>query len=548
LQNINLFHFDLEDHIGKIINNHLNDIKIFFSILSVNIIIFGQKIFFYSLATDDYSRYYSHEYKMWLTAVSGRWAQDLLNNNIFYGGLHVLPYFHGVIGLFSFTLVGFLTAKYFKQNNTFVITMITLLISATPMFAHNLYFNTNITMWITMLLGVIGFLLAHKPNIFVKILGFILLVIAIGNYQTIVQLLLVMIIFKAIINLLETKYLKEIKPIIFYSFVYIFFIMAAYIASVAVNEFFIHYYHLTTGGRYKIAENVTDLSLYIDRIFKMYHTHVNLYYFRTKFYVLYILMGILSLGGATYSILKTNIKQNVKFIVLLLIVILFISLPIIINLPLLTGNGIPTRAHFTIGWVLAGLYIIQVISLKGIFKTFSSLTALLIIVISTYYIVLFFDAGNRQTSADITRINQIVTRIRTNKSYISEPLKFKIIGKKSFPVIGWKSEQQALNTNWSKYGAFKNFTDFKFTKMSDQDYNEMINYLAKKNIKTNDYPAKNSIFIYEGKVILVLDSKNINRMIKTYNNMKMVIIRHNTYGRDKHKFKEQSFQTNRKPQ
>ena len=194
--------------------------------------------------------------------------------------------------------------------------------------------------------------------------------------------------------------------------------------------------------------------------------------------------------------------------------LLFLSIPIIINLPLITGNGIPTRAHYTIGWVLAGLFTIQMFSFKGIFKTLSTLLAISIIVVSAYYINIFFDAASRQTSSDISRANQIVNRIRTDKNYFTEPMKFKIVGEKAFPVIGWKSDQQPLNKNSAKYGVFKNFTDFKYTKMEDDEYNELKKYLIKKEETINSYPGKNSIIVYKNKAILFLNSNAINAEIK----------------------------------
>jgi len=211
-----------------------------------------------------------------------------------------------------------------------------------------------------------------------------------------------------------------------------------------------------------------------------------------------------TIGGFIFLIKNTTTKK-IKILSILLLIILFLTIPLIINLPLITGNRVPARAHYAIGWILAGLFIIQMISFKGVFKTMSSILAISIIIVSTYYINVFFDAASRQTSSDIIRINQIANRILTDKNYISEPLKFRIIGRKSFPVGGWHFGNQALNSGWSKYSSFKKFTDLKYTKMNNKEYNEVADYLIQKGETINTYPGKNSIVVYENKAILFLN-------------------------------------------
>ena len=74
--------------------------------------------------------------------------------------MHVLPYLNGLLGVTSVVIAGYVTAIFFKQKNTFNIVAITLIISTTPFFAHNLYFNTNISAWITLMFGIIKTLVA----------------------------------------------------------------------------------------------------------------------------------------------------------------------------------------------------------------------------------------------------------------------------------------------------------------------------------------------------------------------------------------------------
>ncbi len=513
MKEIGIINFDIEEKIVGFVKNNLNDLKILFIIFAFNIIIYGQKIFFYSLASDDYTRFYSHSTDMFLTRMSGRWAQDLLNNYVFIDKLHVLPYLHGIIGIFAFTLIGFLTARYLKKSNIFETIIITLLISATPMFANNLFFNTNITAWLTLLLGIIGFLLFYKSNFFIKFLGFFFLVVGISTYQTIIQVIMAMVIFKSILDLLEIENTREINRIFLNFLKAISLVLFAYGVSVLINELIMHFGNLEAANRLKIASNVSGISIYFNRLMHMYYSNININYFSIQLKLLYVVMAGLSIFGVLVAVMYQPIKKGTKIIKLILFVLLFLSIPIVVNLPLITGNAIPTRAHYTVGWILAGFFTIQMYSLRGILKTFSIFISISIIIVSTYYINVFFNAGSRQTNSDIARANQIVNRIRTHKNYITEPLKYKIVGKKSFPVIGWNANQHALNREWSKYNIFKNFTDFKFDKMSHEEYDEIIGYLINRGEKVDSYPAKNSIIIYKNKAVLFLNTDEINNKI-----------------------------------
>lgn len=510
-----VINFSIEKELKGLIKNNLRDIKLFFIIFVVNIIIYGQKLFFYTLATDDFERFYSGGGEQ--ASRLGRWMAGILNQHIFTGALHVLPYLNGMLGIFSFTLAGFLTAKYFKRSNSFEIFMITLLSCATPMIAHNLYFNTNISTWLSTLVGVIGLLLAYKSSKIVKLFGFALLVLAIGCYQTIIQVALAMIIIRAIMDVMEAKEGKELQKIVLNTTLFIIFVLLAFVASNFINYLYMEYNHLEVTARLKTAENIGGLSIYIERIVKMYHHLPRLQYFNNSLIFLYKLMALFAMLAALFAVFK---NKNLRIPSTVLLLLLFLAIPLIVNLPLITGNRIPLRAHYAIGWFMAGFFTIQFLSFNGIFKTITIFIATSVIILSTYYINVFFDAGSRQTNSDIIRANQIVNRIRTRENYTAEPLHFKIVGKKAFPAVGWNSYQQALNTIWSKYGIFKNFTDFEFVKMNDKEYADMRDYLIKRGQKIGSYPAKNSIVVYQNKAILFLKAQKINSAIKL-NNIKL---------------------------
>ncbi len=225
-------------------------------------------------------------------------------------------------------------------------------------------------------------------------------------------------------------------------------------------------------------------------------------------------MGILSFLSISVLLLKQIRKNSSKVLTFIFISCIYISIPIIIFLPQITGNGIPIRAHYSIGWFLAGFFILSHLSKSYLITFLSRVLSIIIIVVNIYYINIFYYAANRQTESDLSRINQIVNRIRLDPNYITEPLQLKIVGTKMFSVEGQYSYQQALATDWSHYNAFKHFTDLNFTKMKNKEYQEIINYLSEENIKVRDYPAKNSIIVHDGKAILVLNSTKINNDIK----------------------------------
>jgi len=501
-----------EHFFQSLIEKNILTIKIFFIAFTTNVLIYGQKLFFNNLATDDYSRFFAagSEQASWL----GRWMAGILNHNIFSGNMFVLPYLHGLLGVFFFTLAGIITANILQQKKPFNVFIITLLISTTPFVAHNLLFGTNITTWMTTFLGVFALYLVYQPKYLTKAIGFILLTISIGTYQTIIQVALAIIIIKMIIEIVDAKDNEEVKKIIFTTASYVVFVILAFAASSVINALYIEYNNLTVRARLKNAESAFHISIILDRLYGMYHSSIGFHFFKKQYYILYLLMGILSFLSISVLLLKQIRKNSSKVLTFIFISCIYISIPIIIFLPQITGNGIPIRAHYAIGWFLAGFFILSHLSKSNLITFLSRVLSIIIIVVNIYYINIFYYAANRQTESDLSRINQIVNRIRLDPNYITEPLQLKIVGTKMFSVEGQYSYQQALATNWSHYNAFKHFTDLNFTKMKNKEYQEIINYLSEENIKVRDYPAKNSIIVHDGKAILVLNSRKINNDIK----------------------------------
>jgi len=488
--------------------------KLFFKLFLVNLFIFGQKIFFYTLTSDDYIRFYLDSDLSFLISDSARWAQVLLNKYIFWDNLQILPYIHGIVGIFSITFMGFITALYFKMNNTFNIAIVTILISVTPMFAQNLAFTTNITAWITMAIALSGFLLLERVNTVWKFIFFICFVIAIGNYQTIIQIALIIIIFNAIIKLLHLQNKSALFSVLKYLIFHTLFVLIALITSNFINNIFLKIYHLHKADRYGAFDNIYNIKFIVNIMKKMYTSSIRFDYFSMQLHILYGILIFVALFTILYAVINQKIRISFKIKIVSIIALLVFAIPIIINLPLIVENWISVRSHFAIDWVLAGSYILIIFFAKEIIRIFIYFVVFSIIAVSIYYINVFFDAQIRQTNADILRSNLMVERIRMHPNYIREPLKLKIVGVKQFNVVGFKQKfNQAFSLETSKYKIFKNFTDMQFTLMNHQEWEEMKDYLIKKGEKIYAYPGKNSIIVNQEKAVIFFDTNRINMQI-----------------------------------
>lgn len=509
-----IINYSVEDEILSFLKNHHKNLILFAILFAINILIFGQKLFFYNLAGDDYLRFYLSHDTSWLIGASGRWAQVLLNTYIFNGNMHVLPYVHGLVGVFSYTLMGFLTAKYFGVRKTFEVSIVTLLISATPMFAHNIFYTTNITASITFSLGIIGFLLGHKKQLFFKVTGFMLLVFSIGSYQTIIQIVIMMIVIKAIIRLLNTNHFTDLKSIVIDTVYISIFSMLALFAALKVNKLFLYLYDI--GETSRMSNFGTNLD-FIDLMKKLFTELPKFDNFQVTFYSLYLALCLLFLLAILYKMIMDSKERSIKYISLFLIVLSISVIPIIINIPLVVQEYILLRAYLPISWMIAGVYIIQISIFRGIFRTFSNLVAIGIILVSMYYINIFFDAANRQVKADIIRANMMVERIRTNENYTSEPLKLNIYGRKLFTVIGWRNamQHQAFSYEDGKYEIIKYFTDLKFKEISHRGIEDVIDHLVEQGEEISAYPGKNSVVVHKDKAVIFLDARYANKRINT---------------------------------
>ncbi|NPA65486.1 MAG: hypothetical protein GXO11_01250, partial [Epsilonproteobacteria bacterium] len=518
-----IFSFNIENYLDVLSTKHKSDIKLFLILFTLLIAIFGQKLFFYSLPSDDYMRFWGDDnYKMLITN-SSRWAQALLEEYIFTQKILVLPYLHGLVGIFCIALMGYLSAKFLQRKKSLEIVLTSLIISASAMFAHNLYFSSNISTWIALVIGLIGFFQLYKKSIYAKAIGFLLLLFSIGNYQSIIQVIALLGVFKALIQLIQNdeKNLLSLWKVLRTFLCIMFLTFLAYLLSFYINEIFLHYHGWHEAHRLKTAENSFQLQILLERLYSIYTVPIEFLYFKRSFYIVGLFIVLLGGIGYIFQIftIKTTFRYKSALFVLFLITLLI--LPIIANLPMLLGLHIPVRAHFPSGWLIGGFFVLALVSLQGILRSINILIGIAFIIINIYYISRFFDSCARQTDADIHRANAIVERIRLHPNYTNEPMALYIIGQKKFNVLGWDMQwQQPFNSYWVRYKFLKYFTDFDFYMASPKEKSKVYNYIAQHFSHLEAYPAKSSIIVYQNIAVVILNPNKINIMLEKENLLK----------------------------
>ena len=519
-----IMRYDIEADVSRFLKQHSRALKIFFSLLAINLFIFGQKLFFYSLPSDDYMRFWGDDNTQMLITNSARWAQALLNDHVFAGKLQILPYLNGFVGIVCITMMGYLSARFLYREKTVEIILTALLISATAMFAHNLYFSTNITTWITLLLGLVGFFKLYQPSYTAKVWGVILLVFSIGNYQSIIQIVALLAIFRLLLMMINTVEIKSVWKILWQVIWVMGMVFVAYIISYEINVYFLHHYQLHATHRLAQADSSMHINVWLERLKHVYMTKIDFVFFAKPLYILYGLIMVFS----SLSVLATLITQKqASFTKRLFLVGIFIStllfIPPIVNLPLLLGVDIPLRAYFPLGWAAGGFFVLLLVTGKGLFKSMGIVFAVALIIVQSYYISRFFDGCVRQTDADIRRANTIVERIRQSDEYKKEPIGFYILGQKKFNVKGWRMQwQQPFNSFWAKYKIFTYFTDLKFHTLSHKELDVLTHYIVTHYSEVQDYPGKNSVIVYRNMAILLLSSDKINILIQKEKNLKTI--------------------------
>ncbi len=506
--------FDILTLLKDFYQRNRQEIKLFLILFFIDLLVYGQKIFFVSYPADDYMRFWGDDNTRMLITHSARWAQALLNQYVFTGPLQIMPYLHGLFGILAFTWMGLATARFFKMEHPLEKGMTALLVSISPSIAHNLYFSTNITAWLTLPLGIIGFIWFYQRSWLWKIFGLALLIVSIANYQTILQIIVIMLIVRALIDMREADDTHNVYRILLKVFMVLFWIVAAYYLSFHINELFLKHYHLHEGHRLSKAEHHFDLKDIMAGVASVYHLQIPYKYFaKPQNTLLWLSEGLVLIQLLGYYLFRR--QGRVRLLSITLLSLAAFSLPILLHLPAVLGLWIPMRAYLPEGWLLGGLFALSVVYGSSPIRTVVGLTVSLLVFIHIYYIALFYDACRRQTEADIRRANMIVQRIRLDKNYTNEPMAFYILGQKKFNVPGWDLKwQQPFDSYWAKYKIFRYFTDFQFHPANQKEKNRIVQYIAKQGSLKKAYPAKGSVVVHDGVAMLILDPAKINITIE----------------------------------
>ena len=463
------------------------------------LLMYGGKVFFTSYAADDYARFFTDGgiHSNW----NGRWAVEILNHNVFFGPRHILPYFNTLWGLFVLVISAYLTARIWDAKNRKIQFGIICLAAINPHFAHNLFFNTNVTVPLSIFLAVLSVYILIKDIRFTPV-SILLATFGIGVYQTVIQISFVIIIIWLFQQLERQKPYKSFLPRFF---LMTGAILLAYLFSSAINDATILWRGLTPDARYADAKQKNLIDILRNAILLLQSLGYKPLPYLLDFYsqleiLLYSLFGL-----AAIAILRSGIIRSVLFILGI------IMLRIVIDLPfLIFGVTGLLRTYMHVGWVFAGLFALLQQSQWRAFAVLSRVLCIIIFLFSALYISQFYDSTMRQTENDIRQANQIVNRIRLMPEYQKEPMPFLIVGEKNFPVTGQTIPfHVALNTGWSKYGVFTHFTDFNFRQLNAQEDEQIRNKLAARQDLAN-YPDKGSILFVDGTAVLILDKSQLS--------------------------------------
>lgn len=495
----------------------LDQAKYFFISFIIVVISFGGKLVSQSYASDDYFRMYFTE-KWFHQADRGRWFASILNNFIFNDDFFVLPYFNTLISLFFITLSSFIITKIWNVKNQILICLLTLVMTVSPFWANNLFFNSNVTVSIGAFLSALGvfYLLKNKKTA----IGSIFLILSFGIYQTVFQSTLIICLGVFILNLIETSELKELKNLIKTTLKTIFFIIILFIISQIISEVIFKMNKVEVlFSPYNTATRDFNLLKIIKKTIYLY-TSPNgfLGNFILQNYYYGFLTFTIFLFGLYFSVsLFFNKEKHIKYKLLIVFFIVMIVLSVIIQLPRILGVLMPLRSCFHFSVLLSFFILLSSKNKSVLLKNITVLSTLFYLLLSFGYISSFYNKVSRQTASEINIANQIVNSIRLHPNY-----NFSNTDRPYFLLLGdrkvtkkkhtryynkpfYDVSFQALTKEYSKYELFKHFTDFKFQKLKKEERIKIVNQISEKNKDVGEYPERNSIFIMDDVVVVVLN-------------------------------------------
>jgi hypothetical protein len=487
-------------------------IKLYVTCLLVALLAYGPKLFYQSYASDDYANYMAepnwYELNTWL----GRWASSLLNYFFFSGTQHVLPYFNSLLSICLLVATGLIISITWNVKGKFPMALITLLVSLSPYWTNNLWFNVNTGVAIGFFLSSVAILILIKYDTWkYYLLGLLLLIIGAGVYQPIVETAVIIIIGSLYVKLAEVNDFKDLKKAIFQVGWLLAALVIANVISAGVNKLTLLLVNETVkeGSRYSEALNlpIRDILYLLKKLILSAPDWfgVQLPFLSSKVNTLnFLLVAIGSLGFITDSYKS----KHLFFWKILILLVGTGGIIVITHIPFLLGMVVSPRAFFANAIVIALYFLLAYKSIQPLISSSIVILAVLSLFLSSLYTSLFYDNAFRQTQSDLANARSILTQIYVHEDYLllEEAPNFIIVGKdnKDYFQVSGGQLPSAFGFRWSKYSVFKHFTNFKFKQLQVEEERELIGQLPS---TLQTYPHPDAISISNNTIILVLDKK-----------------------------------------
>ncbi len=504
-----VFDFDLLEHANAFFSKYRDWFHAYFISLTVIIVVYGAKLFFQNYAMDDYSRFFQDLPWFDQAPFHGRWACSALNATLFDGWRHILPYTNTLFSLILISFSGLIVGLILRVEDKLILGVLICLSVISPYWVHNLYFNTNATVSIGVLFSVLSVYVLLKGFKFIPV-SILLMVFAVGIYQTVLQVAIMLAIGWFLMSLLEVKEMRALRRLIVRLLLIVLVLFVSYIFSALINDFIVEAF--TSGEvykRYAYSKNV-GLGEIFENIWGIFDkknpTRVKLPFLSSTTNEMNLFVFLFGVLGYSISCFSSRMRglSCIRFVLFLFAIF---CLVLVLQLPRILGLGVPVRAYFPMATLLVLSFVFASRSKIKLIKSLGFVFAIISLLVSVLYVSYFYDSTSRQTQADIIRVNQIVSQIRADERFVYKEEvvpEFFIIGEKRFPMSGFSHRYQALQMSWSKYAIFDHFTDFEFKKINSKKEEIIISKLSLIN-DVEEYPSKGSIQLIDDVIVLVLD-------------------------------------------
>lgn len=504
LFNEKLKNLDLRGNLRAFYYGHKYLLQSYCTAFVIVLIIYGAKLCFQTYLSDDYALMNS-QYGVSSIGWLGRWFLPFFNSVFYSGWSSINPYFNTLVSLLAITLASLFSAIIWKINDRFLMTLIIVFNSVSMYFAGNLAYNLNTSVHISFLLVPLSILLFQKNKRLFPV-SIIVLALAIGIYQTTLQIALMILLVWFVILLVQQQSKKQIWSHCKELLLLVSIVVGAYLLSNIACNLILNFYNIIPVERYAASRETGILQIIKNAL----HFFDFIPYFGLSFinFQSQLLFFSIALIGTIVFVLEAKKQGELGIKVVLLVLIVIISC-YVIKLQILYDLDLSSRALVHFSWFISMFIIVGYNARIKLLQSFTIIATLTLIIYSSAAISSYYNNMAKVTQLDIIKANSIVNSIRQNDNYNfskNDTVCFYIIGEQNFD-IGEKSVTDAFKFSWSKYRIFKHATDFKFV-MPSPKQKELIEQQIL-SVDVEDYPSKKSILIIDNMVVLVLDKDQI---------------------------------------